>query len=283
MVENEHVQILMDLGLTFLQAKVYLALSKTEQARIKVISKTASIARQDAYRVMPTLEKLGLAEKLLTTPATYKGSSLKEGYYLLLQNKAREHLELQKKTTALIKNLREEKDNTTPQEEEPQFVITSSKELLFRRFAEREKIVQTSIDIIGVWKDLRRTLFNRFHDFKDALERGVRIRMITEKCENDKSLQRIMRTLMEMHLFSIRYVSAPIPVKTVIHDGTEVNMCIATSPDSDVPSLWSNNPQFVKVMKTHFEALWDSAIDVSENLTRKTETSKQTKKFLIPV
>jgi DNA polymerase III alpha subunit len=55
----------MDLGLTLLQAKIYLALSKTGKATIKTISKASNSARQDIYRIMPTLQKLGLAEKII--------------------------------------------------------------------------------------------------------------------------------------------------------------------------------------------------------------------------
>ena len=63
MIKDECAKILMDLGLTLLQAKAYLALSQLGKATVKTISKTANVARQDVYRVMLALEKLGLAEK----------------------------------------------------------------------------------------------------------------------------------------------------------------------------------------------------------------------------
>jgi hypothetical protein len=53
----------------------------------------------------------------------------------------------------------------------------------------------------------------------------------------------------------------PIPVNTVIHDGKEVNLCLVTpAGNAGLPSLWSNNPQFVKVMETYFEELWKKAL-----------------------
>lgn len=129
MIEDERIQVLMDLGLTLLQAKTYLALSQTGKATIKTISKTAHVARQDTYRVMFTLEKLGLAEKIIATPTMYKATPIKEGYCLLLQNKTREYTELQKKTIAIIKKSHESNDKTTPQEEAQQFFLISSKKL----------------------------------------------------------------------------------------------------------------------------------------------------------
>lgn len=46
------------------------------------------------------------------------------------------------------------------------------------------------------------------------------------------------------------------------------------------PSLWSNNPQFVEVMTTYFEHLWNKTLDISGTLNeqkRKTETAADQK------
>ncbi|MCW4047841.1 MAG: hypothetical protein NWE99_09855 [Candidatus Bathyarchaeota archaeon] len=60
---DECVQTLMGLGLTLLQAKTYLALATLGKADVKMISKASNVARQDIYRVMPVLQKLGLGKK----------------------------------------------------------------------------------------------------------------------------------------------------------------------------------------------------------------------------
>ena len=275
MIQDERIQILMELGLTHLQGKIYLALSQTGKATIKTISKASNVARQDIYRIMPTLQKLGLAEKIVAAPTMHKTIPIKEGYYLLLQNKTQKHSELQKKTITLIKNLHENNDKTTLQEEEPQFVVTSSKTLLHKKLAEKEETIQKSMEATTGWEGFRSMLFHRSRDFKRALKRGVRIRIITEKHEENKSTQKNIQTLMMSPLFGIRYISAPIPVKTVIYDRAEVNMCIAIPPNNDAPSLWSNNPQFVKVMAIYFEELWKKALDAPEILPRKSIKLKQ--------
>lgn len=103
-VQDEHVQTLMGLGLKFLQAKTYLALAKLGKADVKTISKASNVARQDIYRIIPTLEKLGLAEKIIANPTMYKATPIKEGLSILLQNRKEEIADLQKKTTSLINN-----------------------------------------------------------------------------------------------------------------------------------------------------------------------------------
>jgi sugar-specific transcriptional regulator TrmB len=264
----------MALGLTLLQAKTYLVLATLGRAGVKTIAKASNVARQDIYRIMPTLEKLGLAEKIIAVPTMYKATSLKEGLFILFQNETQKHSELQKKIIELVNNAHGSEDKKVLQDETHQFSIISSKKLLHKRIAERENIVQTSIDAVGKWESIRFTLFYRLQDLKRILKRGVKIRIITERYEDYKSVQKIMRTL-KNPLFGIRCISAPIPVKTVIHDGTEVNMCIAMSPDNDVPSLWSSNPNFVKIMAAYFEELWNKALDASETPTRKSAKPKK--------
>ncbi len=264
MVEDERVQILVNLGLSLLQAKIYLTLVQTGQATIKEIAKASGIVRQDIYRIVPSLQKLGLAEKILNAPTMYKATPLREGCYLLLQNKTRAHVDLQKRTIALVKNLHENNSKTPLQEEDSQFVITSSETLLHKRLGEGHQVAQKTIYITGIWQTTRTMFFYRFQDFKRALKRGIQIRIITENHEYDKSTQKIVQTLMLNPLFEIRYVTIPSTLKMVIHDEKEVNMCIAIPLDRDVPSLWSNNPQFVKIMVTYFEELWSKAMEASE-------------------
>src|ERR1039458_8159881 len=92
MIQNDdlHIQMLMNLGLTLLQAKVYLTLAELGKAEVKRISNASNVARPDVYRVISTLEQIGLAEKIITVPTMYKATPIKEGYYILLQNRSEE-------------------------------------------------------------------------------------------------------------------------------------------------------------------------------------------------
>jgi sugar-specific transcriptional regulator TrmB len=272
MVEDERVQILMDLGLTLLQAKVYLALSQTETATIKTISKIANIARQDIYRIMPTLEKLGLAEKIVAEPTMYKAIPIREGCYILLQKKTREHAELQEKTTNLIKKAHHENNAKTTLQEESQFIVTSSKMLMEKKLTNGIDKAQISIDITSEYRHITFELFKNRRIFEKALARGVRVRVITEKNENEneKAIERMTQTLRKSPLFEIRDTLSRVQATLAIFDGKEVNLCLVEPPENvGVPSLWSNNRPFAKVFAEYFEELWKKAQDALENLTSK--------------
>jgi sugar-specific transcriptional regulator TrmB len=62
--QDEEVQTLTCLGLTLCQARVYLALARSGMSTAKTISKVSKVTREDIYRIMPTLQKLGLVENI---------------------------------------------------------------------------------------------------------------------------------------------------------------------------------------------------------------------------
>ena len=89
-IDSKHIQALMNLGLTLLQAKTYLTLTKLGKADIKGISKASNVVREEIYRIMPKLEKIGLVEKIVGRPTVYEALPLKEGLSMLLISRTEE-------------------------------------------------------------------------------------------------------------------------------------------------------------------------------------------------
>jgi sugar-specific transcriptional regulator TrmB len=104
---DEHVETLVKLGLTSLQARIYLTVLTLQKANVGKISNTAEIARPDVYRVLPTLEKLGLVRKVLASPIMFEPTPLKDACTLLLQRKKEEYSEACERSMTLIKEFNE--------------------------------------------------------------------------------------------------------------------------------------------------------------------------------
>jgi sugar-specific transcriptional regulator TrmB len=228
-----------------------------------MVSKVSHIARQDLYRIMASLEQQGLVEKTLRVPATYKATPLKEGIAILLQRKTEEYTSLQIETERLLNNFQRSTFKPHPSFDDPQssqFYMVSEKKLLCKTLNEKNIVVQQSLDVAGTWESSRVALFDaELENFKNALRRGVRIRWITETHEEDKSTLKTLHTLQNNPLFEIRYFVPPIPLQAAIYDGREVVMCIAIYPSSDITSICSDNPMFVKVASNYFEEVWNAA------------------------
>lgn len=269
MQEDDYVQILMRLGLTFLQAKTYLSLVKFEKADVKTIFKVSKIARQDIYRVMPTLEKMGLAQEIIGKPTMFKATPMKQGFRILLQNKTQKHTDLEKKAKDLIKNLEEPDSKQTPQDEHPQFLINYSEDLMVKWLDKIMSSTQYSLDIMCKWKLVRYRILSDVEELQEMFNRNVKLRLITEKQDNLNFIQKIMGTLEYNPSFEIRFVSQRTPVDMIISDGREANLCIGPPMNNRItPSLASSHPQFLKVMTGYFDAVWEKTTTENKILTR---------------
>jgi sugar-specific transcriptional regulator TrmB len=261
--DDEYIQRLMDLGLTFLQAKIYINLAKLEKTEIKKISKASNVARTDIYRIMPTIEKLGLAEKIIANPTMYKATPIKEGLSLLLQNKKTEYAKLEKKTSALLNDF-PENNLQDLQEENLQFMITSEKKLLAKMHKKQIRSAQTSIEmVISSLKVFRVMLFDHLENLKRATKKGVKIRAVIQKVEGE-SIPSKLKALTTNPFFELRCLSNPDLFGVIIFDRKEVTLCVCASRTDRVPSLWSNNPIIVKLAEVYFENMWNKA-EIKQN------------------
>lgn len=245
-----HVETLEKLGLTSLQAKLYLTVATLHKASVGEIAATADTARPDVYRILPVLEKQGLLKKIITTPMMYEATPLKEGCALLLQRKKEEYIEAKEKSQSLIEEFNKQTIKVTGGTEN--FSVISSKELLVERFAAADAATKTRLDIISDWVTLSFLLFS-LESFKKLGERGVRIRIITEKlAATDKKI--------DNPFCEIRYLDGPVPIRAAIYDGKVANMRVRTQQDREMtPALWSDNPDFVQMMVVYYENIWEKA------------------------
>jgi len=62
------ILILTELGLSAIQAKVYLALAQSTESTATVVADISGVARPDVYRVLAQLEKMGLVQTIVANP-----------------------------------------------------------------------------------------------------------------------------------------------------------------------------------------------------------------------
>jgi sugar-specific transcriptional regulator TrmB len=265
------VKTLMDLGLTLVQAKTYLALCRLDNATIKAISEASNLARQDTYRIMPALQNMGLAEKIVANPTKYRAIHIKDGVSRLLFNKSQEQAKLQKKTRELLRNIEEDAfQRETPEDkDEFQLLIISEISLLLKKLMEGTRLSQVSIDSVGTWESFEGIVSIGYSDFKKALQRGVKIRSITERPPKDKKLPNYIKTLQKHPLYELRFISSPSPVTMAILDKKKLSICISIPDGKAVSTLWSNNLIISGLALNYFHELWDKATLSKQEKKRK--------------
>lgn len=247
MIKEDHIQTLMDFGLSLLQAKVYLNLVRLETAEVKTIAKASNVPRQDIYRIMPLLLEMGLGEKVISQPTMYKATPLRKGLSILLQRKKEKYTELQEKKKLLLEEFSPNNHITAPPESTPQFKITSEITLLLKMHKRLIQNAHETIDVIlpVVVKPSKLVEEWLYLDKSNKKRRRVEIRLITI---GSAKLTRKHQEIAENAFLKLKFLASPVPFGMHIFDRKEVTLSI--SREGGLPCLWSNNPNVVILSST---------------------------------
>jgi len=83
MSNEENTDLLLGLGLSLNQARVYLAILKLERTAVGKITKFSKVRREEVYRTLPALEKMGLVERLLGNPTEVRATPISDALTFL--------------------------------------------------------------------------------------------------------------------------------------------------------------------------------------------------------
>lgn len=253
--QDEPIQILINLGLTFLQTKVYITLAKSGASTGRTTAKKAHVASQDVYRILNELQEKGLVEKIVTKPAMYKATPFKEGVSVLLQNKKEEYLKIETQAK-MVNDFSFENINSDTMQEKLHFIIDSEYTLIKKAHEKMAEMAKKSIDIIVPLRMDRTMVFRDWSFLETAARRGVKIRIITQKA-NGESSTRNSKTLSEDLLFEHGYLSEfSIPFGIHIFDKQEMTFSLSEKP---VPGMRTDNPNVIKLAEAYFENMWTKA------------------------
>jgi HTH-type transcriptional regulator, sugar sensing transcriptional regulator len=258
---GERVQTLINLGLTLNQARAYLTLIQFGPANAKKLSENSKITRQDIYRVMPTLEQTGIVEKAISTPTIYKAIPMRQGTRILLDRKIAEQKQLQKKTRELVQDhedVCQEKENI---QETPQFFMIPGIEYIIQKLGETLLKSKRSLDVVTSSQRFSSAILEFKDKYKHALERGVKIRIATEKQPLGKAACEIIQSLIVNKNFEARWFDGAPEAIISIFDEKEASVTITQIANSPRASaLWSNDLSFVALAQNYFNNKWNSSV-----------------------
>jgi sugar-specific transcriptional regulator TrmB len=260
---EKNAQILLDFGLTRNQAKVYTATARLRLASVGQISKVSKVRREDVYRILPKLEKIGLVEKLLGTPTKIRAIPVKDGLSILIKHEedtARERVStLKAKTKTFLKHYvrapRLELEETTS------FALLPNRESIMSKTVTMIRNAERNIDIVCSRNKLMQLVHELAEQIREAAKKDVRIRIVSEMPEHKDSIPRIIeeQTSPEISL-DLRYRD--------LHSGHYIivdfkEALIATTTGGNLaanPLLWTNSDSLVGVFQKDFENLWHNSV-----------------------
>ena len=261
MTNDENTDLLLGLGLSLNQAKVYLAILKLEKTTVGQVAKFSEVRREDVYRLLPSLEKMGLIERLIGKPTEVRATPISDALSLLVteeKNKSDERLSSMR--TNVQRLALKDWKQPLPREESIYILIAEKKAIL----AKTSELIRNSRKEVALIADKARiipTLSQFSYECKQAIKKGSQICLIFEGDGPDVLLKEKVQKLIDgtsvhikFHLESLNHF--------IMSDDKEA--LITTSKESGLgesPSLWTNNSNLIGVIRKSFESDWKEAED----------------------
>ncbi len=252
--------MLSDFGLTHNQAKVYIALAKLGLASASEASKVSNVRREDIYRILPKLEKMGLIERILGNPIKVRATPIKEALSLLIKRERdianRKVSALNAKKDECLKLFKAYK--VKPISKEAHFALISRGDAIVDRAltmikkSEREIALVTSKDkFIQIFTDYGRSV-------KKALRKGVEVQVILQDVfEHEDLIQRIMEEYKSSGgSFDLKYTNQPSGHYMIVDYNQAIIGTSTKVPIAENPHLWTNDNDLVGLFQKDFESIW---------------------------
>lgn len=260
-------RILLEFGLTDTQASVYISIVRLGLASVSEITKESRVRREEVYRVLPSLEAVGLAERVLGNPVKVRATPVEEALPALIKRfrdeTNRKVTVLEEITVEYLKN--QSKNGFAPlvQNGKSYLAMISQWNAVNHRGLAMVSGSQNEVSLIT-------SIYNAdlgFADFSDALKqaskRKVNIRIIAEAVKDEKQIHEILnKNRLSKSQLSLKYTTHP-SIHYMISDQKEAMLStMADAHGSESPYLWTNEENLVGILQTNFEQMWHSSSGV---------------------
>ncbi|MDH5690968.1 MAG: MEDS domain-containing protein [Candidatus Bathyarchaeota archaeon] len=264
---EKDAQMLSDFGLTHNQAKVYLAIVQLGIAPVGKISRMSKVRREDVYRILPKLEKMGLVEKILGTPIKIRAIPLDDALSILIKHEkdaADQKLSaLMAKKDQLLKDFSKNKKKLKLEGDETHFALLSTRDVIINKGITALKEAEKEIDIVTSLDEFSHFLPTIFAEpIEKLMKKGGKVRVILELHEyNELLLKNIEDYLSPRAYPDIRFAYQSLSHYIIVDYG---QVMMATSPEPPLgehPYLWTDNRSFAGLTQENFEELWHSSMN----------------------
>ena len=203
---SEH-QALVDLGLTPVQARVYLTLARFGASRTSAISQISKVAQPDVYKALSKLQQLGLVEKLIETPSEYRAIPVDKGVSFLLETKREQYEKVRAEARMMLDTFKITRPKSANQPTRSKFVLIPKGRAVIERLNTAIAQAQISMDLLLSWKRFSRGIASTFAEsIESAWAKKVKIRFIIENPFEGKTAKQLIQVCREKPSCQIKFI-----------------------------------------------------------------------------
>jgi sugar-specific transcriptional regulator TrmB len=255
-VNVEEIKVLENLGLSFIQAKAYLALIQLGRAKVGEIHNKSGIARQDIYRVLEKLHDFGLAEKIVCSPVEYIPMPLSDGLTMLVERKRTEFEEMKKNA----EKINDHGFSSTSEQEVSSRHITATvgKDALNSKTIRIFGTAVQTIEYVCNWNAFIRGSIDTLDESRRAIRRGVKGRTVVELPKYPLTIPKAIQKFICKQSIELRTAESISFFFLGIVDKKEI--IFTPQPQRNIATTyWSTDRGFVELANNYFESMWSKA------------------------
>ena len=224
------------------------------------VAKFSKVRREDVYRILPSLETMGLIERFMDKPMKIRATPILDALSFLVSEEKRKFDDRLKGMRITVQR---------PSHNDWKLPPLSEKESLYLLIAEKKAIlaktsglIRNSKKEVALIADKVRIipLLSQFSDeCKRAIKKGAQIRLIFEGESTSILLEEKVRKLINGASVHVKFHHEPLN-HFIMSDDKEA--LINTTKESGLgenPTLWTNNSNLIGVLRTSFESDWKNA------------------------
>lgn len=240
------IETLRKLGLTEYESQIILVLLHLGASKVGAIAKKCTVPKNKIYESLENLSKKGIVQIIPSSPKKYFIKNI-NSLNLLVKQKEEDLKQLKQnfKELELIKA-----DKTIQSVNEPVSIIYGHEAFLAKLKESTEKLQKESLVVAKkVRADpvlLRLT--------RQAIKRGVKIRMLFPKIDLDK-----VKEWSDIGV-KIRFLKEKPEMPFSIFDDKLCRLNVNITDNLSDPTLWIENKAFINILKEKFNSLWKESV-----------------------
>ena len=265
----------MTLGLTEMDAKVYIFLSKKGLQKALDISKSLKMNKEQLYRSLKKMQTKGIVTATLEHPARFSAVPFKKILDLFIRAKMDEAQELEQNKDEILSVFQSIAVGET--DSSAKFTVFEGRNIIYSRIQqmiqETKKHFSTITTVSGL---LRANQFGLFDVGLNQFSKSkVQFRFLTEISQkNARAMQTFLDRMKKTKLnFEGRSPDLGLKLfpRLVLRDEEEAMFFISPNQDTsateqDDVCLWTNSKALVQAFIGVFEDLWHNSMDVEKKL-----------------
>ena len=285
MSQENIINTLLDLGLTRIEAKIFIYLSKNGALKAQDVCSSLKISKQQLYPSLKDLRSKGIVNFSIEHPARFSALPFDQALDLLAQTKIKEAKIIQENKNTLLKDwqsivLNEANDTSA------KFSVIEGRKCVYSKIQQmiqetkKQLVMVTSLPIL-----MRTYQYGVLESISDHPHKSkVQFKFITEAAEQNCNEINALIQKTSQGGFNLKCrnpeIGLQLSPRMVIRDNRELLFFTSLNKD-DNSSLWTNCEELVQSFSVVFEDLWRNSTDIIKSFdTRSKKNGKENKKSI---